>query len=142
MNAFFDTSSLIKLYHSEKDSEAILSIFNNYNISAVTLSEITKIEFNSTIWKKCRTKEVDIAIVKTLADSFSSDYSKYIFIPLNDKLIFLAHELIAKYGLLGLRTLDAIQLASIVSHKNSIDFAVTSDSLLKSIILLEAIQSI
>ena len=142
MNAFFDTSSLIKLYHSEKDSEAIESILDNYNISAVTLSEITKIEFNSAIWKKYRTNEVDIAIVKSLANSFSADYSKYIFVRMNNKLVKSAYELIAKYGLLGLRTLDAIQLASIVSHKNSIDFAVTSDSLLKSIILLEGIQVI
>jgi PIN domain nuclease of toxin-antitoxin system len=51
MNIFIDTSSLFKLYHAEQGSEEMLSLFNKYEISTIYLSEITKIEFDSVVWK-------------------------------------------------------------------------------------------
>ena len=50
MKLFLDTSSLLKLNHKENDTESIDQIFNQYTISAICLSEITKIEFYATSW--------------------------------------------------------------------------------------------
>lgn len=52
MKVFLDTSSLFKLYHQEADSNIIESIFTDYKVTDVFLSEISKIEFASTVWKK------------------------------------------------------------------------------------------
>jgi uncharacterized protein len=54
MKIFLDTSSLFKLYHKEDGTEIIEQVFNDNKITAVFLSEIAKIEFASTVWKKVR----------------------------------------------------------------------------------------
>jgi PIN domain nuclease of toxin-antitoxin system len=52
MKIFLDTSTLFKLYHKGTGTEEIERIFSSARISHVFLSEISKIEFSSTIWKK------------------------------------------------------------------------------------------
>lgn len=52
MNIFLDTSSLFKLYHREGGTKELENLFNELPISEVSLSEITKIEFSSTVWKR------------------------------------------------------------------------------------------
>lgn len=59
MKIFLDTSSLFKLYHYEADTKIIEQIFSDVNVTNVYLSEITKVEFVSSVWKKkVRTKEI------------------------------------------------------------------------------------
>lgn len=58
MKFFLDTSSLIKLYHREEGTTDLENLFSKQEITEVFLSEISKIEFASTIWKKIRTKEI------------------------------------------------------------------------------------
>jgi hypothetical protein len=55
-------------------------------------------------------------------------------------LILHAKNLVTKYGVQGLRTLDSIQLASVVSVKFDVSFAVTADNLLRTFIKLEGIK--
>ena len=54
MNVFFDTSSLFKLYHRESGTEELMNLFNEIGIEVIYLAEITKVEFSSVVWKKCR----------------------------------------------------------------------------------------
>jgi predicted nucleic acid-binding protein len=58
MKIFLDTSSLFKLYHREADTVIIEQIFSQLTVTNVYLSEITKVEFTSSVWKKVRTKEI------------------------------------------------------------------------------------
>ena len=58
MKIFLDTSSLIKLYHFESGTDYLDQIFEEYIISEIFLSDIAKVEFNSAIWKKVRTKDL------------------------------------------------------------------------------------
>ena len=58
MKIFLDTSSLFKLYHREVDTELLEQLFSTQKITDVFLSEISKIEFTSTVWKKVRMKEI------------------------------------------------------------------------------------
>lgn len=91
MNIFFDTSSLISLYHIEKDTEKLLFFLDKNPGHKIFLSEITLVESYSAILKKVR----------------------------------------IKYGVRGLRTMDAIQPASAIFVKNTIDSVLTGDMLLK-----------
>ena len=52
MKIFLDTSSLVKLYHQEAETNEIEKIFNTQKLTHIFLSEISKIEFASAIWKK------------------------------------------------------------------------------------------
>lgn len=82
MKIFFDTSSLIKLYHEEVGIDYLDSIFEEFKITRIYLSELAKVEYNSAIMKKVRTKELTENEAKDLINSFENDYYKYPFIDL------------------------------------------------------------
>jgi predicted nucleic acid-binding protein len=141
MKIFLDTSSLIKLYHEEVGTDYLDSIFEDFKITNVYLSELAKVEYNSAVMKKVRTKELTEDEAKNLIDSFENDCQKYSFISIDHVLVQHAKELVVKYGSKGLRTLDSLQLASVIEAKTELDFAVTADDLLKSLIQLEGIDT-
>jgi predicted nucleic acid-binding protein len=140
MKIFLDTSSLIKLYHTESGTDELDILFESNSIQEIFLSEITKIEFTSAIWKKVRTKDLTSEEATAIIDSFTNDYDNYSFVDSNGDLILHAKNLVTKYGVQGLRTLDSIQLASVVSVKFDVSFAVTADNLLRTFIKLEGIK--
>ncbi len=136
MNIFLDTSSLVKLYHKEKGTEELMK-FVSENVENIYLSEIAKIEFNSAIWKKVRTKEFTEEGAKQIISFFEKDFEKYKWIFLNTEIVNLSKELIKKHGNNSLRTLDAIQLACAISVKDKINLFNTFDKVLNKIFELE-----
>lgn len=137
MKVFLDTSSLIKLYHREAGTQQLEFIFSSLKITAVFLTEIAKIEFASAIWKKVRIKEMTDAEALTTLHLFDSDSQKYIFISADSIIIERARLLIEKYNVEGLRTLDSIQLATCVSLSQQANLFLTSDYLLKDLLVKE-----
>lgn len=53
-----DTSSLIKLYHTEPGTKELDAIFETNSVKEVFLSSLIKVEFNSALWKKVRAKDL------------------------------------------------------------------------------------
>jgi predicted nucleic acid-binding protein len=141
MKIFLDTSSLIKLYHIEIGTDYLDKLLEDNSISEIFLSDIAKVEFTSAIWKKVRTKNLTEKEANSIIDSFEKDYEKYTFIDLDADIVILAKDLVFKYGLKGLRTLDSFQLASILKIKSKLSLAVTADDLLKSLIKEEGIKT-
>lgn len=131
MKIFLDTSSLFKLYHRELGTSELEHFFSTTKITNVFLSEITKIEFASTVWKKVRTKEITELQAQTTLNLFESDFEKYIFIATDSYLIEQARMLVSKYGVKGLRTLDSIQLSTSIGLSQQVDIFLTSDKLLE-----------
>lgn len=141
MKIFLDTSSLIKLYHSEIGTDMLDKIFEDFVINEIFLSDIAKVEFSSAIWKKVRTKDLTPNEASDIIISFNEDFGNYTFIELDEELISTAINLVNKYGIKGLRTLDSIQLASIIRVKSELSYAITADDLLKSLIESEGIET-
>ena len=141
MKIFLDTSSLIKLYHNEIGTDILDRLFEDNEVGEIFLSDIAKVEFTSAIWKKVRTKDLTSDEATDIIASFLDDYDKYTFIDVDSELISIARDLVVKYGLKGLRTLDSVQLASIIEVKTGLSFAVTADVLLKSLIEFEGINT-
>ena len=141
MKIFLDTSSLIKLYHNEIGTDILDRLFEDNEVGEIYLSDIAKVEFTSTIWKKVRTKDLTSDEATDIIASFLDDYDKYTFIDVDSELISIARDLVVKYGFKGLRTLDSVQLASIIEVKTGLSFAVTADVLLKSLIESEGINT-
>lgn len=139
MKIFLDTSSLFKLYYQEDGTNTIDEIFLDYEVEEIFLSEITKIEFCSATWKKIRAKEISEIMANEIIQAFESDFNKYIFIPVDNLIVSQAQNLIIKYGRLGLRTLDSVQLSTAVSLKNHADLFITSDKLLDSFFKQESL---
>lgn len=134
MKIFLDTSSLFKLYHEEDGTEELEKIFSQVKITEIFLSEITKIEFTSTIWKKVRTKEITTKQANLTLELFENDFGKYNFVATNSLLLEQARNLTSKYGKDGLRTLDSIQLSTCKTLKNEVDIFYTNDNLLMKLI--------
>ena len=141
MKIFLDTSSLIKLYHRESGTEILEQAFQQLSITTVFLSEISKLEFSSTIWKKVRTAEISIEQAKKTINLFEEDYGKFTFISADSAIIESANKLLEKYGGQGLRTLDSIQLSSCVSLSSADTIFITADKLLKLFLAEEGLQT-
>jgi predicted nucleic acid-binding protein len=139
MNLFFDTSSLFKLYHQEDGTKELMDFFSSNQIESIYLSDISRIEFSSAVWKKCRKKEISEEIASLLIEKFETDSKNYLFVIQSDKLIRHAKNLMSKHWKTGLRTLDSIQLASALAEKN-IDIFFTSDRILAEIALNEGLK--
>lgn len=75
------------------------------------------------IWKKCRKNEIDEEQAQLLIQKFEKDSIKFIFITEDFSLRKTAQELIGTHWKIGLRTLDAIQLASALSVKNKLAYS-------------------
>jgi len=130
MIAFLDTSSLLKLYHYESGTDELISQLSE-NIEKIYLSELAKLEFRSAIWKKTRTNEINTEIAQSVINCFQNDYSKFQWVLLNSDVIEQAEFLLMKYGAEGLRTLDAIQLSSVLILKEQEVYFFTADNLLQ-----------
>ena len=141
MKAFLDTSSLLKLYHQESDTEALCLALAE--VEVIFLSELAHLEFCSAIWKKVRTQEIDLATAKAVINCFEEDYLKFAWITLDSQIISQATSLLNQHGKLGLCTLDAIQLSSALSLKgNPGTVFFTHDKLLKSVFEQEGLRRI
>ena len=105
------------------------------------MSELSKVEFTSTIWKKVRTKEITPEQAKITLTHFENDFEKYNFVATDSLILEQARNIITKYGLNGLRTLDSIQLSSCLLLKNQVDIFFTEDKLLKSIFEKEGLKT-
>ena len=141
MKIFLDTSSLFKLYHQEEGTKELEAIFTKVKITHIFLSEISKVEFTSTIWKKVRTKEITELEARETLTLFENDFSKYNFVATDSLIIEQARNLTTQYGLEGLRTLDSIQLSTCIELENQVDVFLTADKLLKKLIKLEGLAT-
>lgn len=141
MKIFLDTSSLFKLYHREIDTAELERKLSAIKITTIYLSEISKIEFTSTIWKKVRTKEITEVEAKTTLNLFELDFEKYNFATTDSLIIEQARLLTSKYGAQGLRTLDSIQLSTAVSLFHEVEIFFTADKLLDDLFVAEGLKT-
>lgn len=141
MNIFLDTSTLFKLYHEEEGTAEIDAILAVQKVKKIFIAEITAIEFYSAVSKRVRMGEISMEQAEGVINLFEKDYENYTVILIDRDLINNSKSLIQKYQKEGLRTLDALQLASLLKEKDFIEMAKTSDKLLNEIIKLEGIKT-
>ncbi len=140
MKAFLDSSSLLKLYHKEPDSDIIIKVLSS-DIKELFISELSILEVRSAVWKKVRTGELSTNIASRVILYFQKDYNKFQWIKLESNIIKTASELLMKYGNKGLRTLDSLQLASALVLKDETCIFITSDKLLDSLFKEENLKT-
>ena len=105
------------------------------------MSEIAKVEFTSTIWKKVRTKEITIDQAEVTLELFENDLAKYNFVTTDSLILERARNLTTKYGLEGLRTLDSIQFSTAILLVHQADVFFTADKLLESFFEAEGLST-
>ena len=86
-------------------------------------------------------KDLDMMQAKRIIGLFENDADKYLIVPLSKTILDNSKLLISKHGVDGLRTLDAIQLASVVSVKNLTSKYFSSDKLLPALFEKEGLPT-
>ena len=141
MKAFFDTSTILKLYNEEEGSDELEIYFNN-NIDIAILSELADLEFRSALMRKLRMGEIDEEIAINVISCFENDYDNFVWIKLKGEIIKSASTLLMKYGSKGLRYLDAIQLACALTLRDDECIFFTNDNILQEIFYEEGLKLI
>lgn len=139
MIAFLDTSSLIKLYHDEPDTERVEQILS-IGLDGIYLSELSVLEFRSAMWKKVRTNDITETQALEAIECFKDDFKNYNWIKLNTSIVNSASKLLSKYGKRGLRTLDSIQFASALKLRKRNCIYKTADILLAELFNEEGLK--
>lgn len=140
MVIFMDTSSLVKLYYNENDSIELLGQVTEES-ATIFLSELSKLEFVSALYKKVRTGEISFEIGRNIINFFTNDFKNFNWVYLDDQIITGAINLLEKYMNKNLLTLDSLQLASALKVKNDAEVFITHDKLLKELFEIEGLNT-
>ena len=137
MRYFLDTSALVKIYHKETGTAKVLNIHKSQN--AIAISELSQVEFISTVYRKFRDKEINKETLNCLLRKFQFDLeNRYEVLMFSSAIIDEARSMLSKYGeTKSLRSLDSIQLAFFEVYCESKDIFVCSDKKLAEIVELE-----
>ena len=93
---FYDTSGVIKLYHQEVGTDWVERIFNDSN-NTIIISELSTVEFSSTLAKKVRMQEITTEAKEEALKNFRKDCrERFIINPLDTTTVKKAKEIIHK----------------------------------------------
>ncbi len=140
---FFDTSALVKYYHTEIGSPKVIAIVDaSANISFI--SRVTLVEMHSAFARRVRTGEITDFTFYQWRKRFFADLRSRRF-----RIIRSSHlhereamRFLVKRGLVhSLRTLDALQLAAAawLRDQGRLDWFVCADATLCAVAQLEAV---
>ena len=133
---FFDTSALVKNYHSEAGSEAVDLILAS-SPRVVRISELGAVEIHSALAVKARTGHLTESGARALSALVLRDIARGISKPHGVTSPHFAHaeELVFRFGYnYRLGSFDAVHLAVASDLRNGglVDFLVTADLVLET----------
>ena len=133
---FFDTSALIKNYIEEPGTDNVASIFDKAD--EIFVSEICIIESISTIRRIYEENKITKKDYENLKEEIKKDNQYFSRISI-ENVYSIAEKLIDKYQL---KSLDSIQLGSMILLRNQIDYFVCCDKKLLEAANKEKIKTI
>jgi len=142
MNYFFDTPSLVKIYHIEEGSEKVLEIYKSKHV--IDISDLSKIELTSTVYRKYRGKEINLETLNAIKHKFQYDIeNRYKILRYSSLISDEALTLIRDFAKeRSLRTLDSLQFAFFKIYCEKDDIFVCSDKKFINIVKLEGINTL
>lgn len=134
MKIYFDTSALVKFFHEEEGTIEVTELITDPE-NDIIISELSKIEFYSAIHRRYRRKEINNTELGLAIVSFEKECTNFKVVPVSSIIMQEAMMFIQKYGKNhGLRTLDAIHLATFFLLKDNDWLFVASDDNLNQIV--------
>jgi predicted nucleic acid-binding protein len=112
VRVFFDTSALAKLFVPEAGTDEMNAMMAQDGLE-IWVSALASLEFHSLAWRRHREGQLDAARVAVLLGTLDEQLHEWHVIGLTPSVLQSARDLLADHaGQHGLRTLDALQLAS------------------------------
>ena len=133
MMLFFDTSAILKAFQKENGTEKVIELLENAE-NEILISELTKIEFKSALYRRFRNKEINENDLFELINNFNKFIETIEIEEINSFTIKKAEDLLDKQGKSGLRTLDAVQFASFAMIETNDKTFICADTRLCDII--------
>jgi dTDP-4-amino-4,6-dideoxygalactose transaminase/predicted nucleic acid-binding protein len=139
MNYYFDTSSIVKIYHAEDGSKDVLELYRSR--ATILISELSKIEFLSAVYRKYRENEISLETLNAVILKFQDDIeSRYELLEFSSLVFEESWRLVCDFAQkYSLKTLDSLQFAFFTTYCEEDDIFVCSDMKLTSIVVLEGI---
>lgn len=110
--AYFDTSALVKRYIREPGSEQVRALLRRHQFLS---SVVTPVEIVSALCRRRREGDISANALAALLRRMSSDRARWETVEVNISVLERAEELLQ--GTTALRTLDAIQVASLITFQ-------------------------
>jgi predicted nucleic acid-binding protein len=107
LTAYFDTSSLVKLYVTEPDSDAIAQLVQSAGV--VATSVVAYCEARAAFARRRRERHLSAAGHARIVAQLDADWGAWLAVDVTDALARSAGRLAERFGLRGF---DAIHLAS------------------------------
>ncbi|MBI4645777.1 MAG: type II toxin-antitoxin system VapC family toxin [Bacteroidia bacterium] len=111
MKLYLDTSAIFKAFHNEQGTGTVIKLLSQQNVS-VWISELTKIEFKSALYRRFNNKQISEENLQIAFTGFNDYLINISAVPLNTITLSEAENVFLKFHNSGLRTLDALQLAT------------------------------
>jgi predicted nucleic acid-binding protein len=115
MILYLDTSTLVKLYVEEPDSQDVVDLVNASEVTSTSL--IAYAEARAAFARRYREKAFKPHEYRTLVSSLNKDWDSYLTVRTSRDLVQLAGNLAEKHGLRGY---DAIHLSSAITLRNEL----------------------
>lgn len=114
---FLDSSSLIKLFVDEIASSSLSSYIEAFENTLDAFSVLAEVEVRSALHRRSRNRELTRGELRIALEDLEGLSPAWLSVGLDDRVIQLAAEVIARHAL---RSLDALQLASALSLRESL----------------------
>jgi len=120
MNVFFDTSALVKFFNVEQGTERVTELILNRR-NRIFISEFARLEIYSALYRKFRNHQIDNVQLNEAISGFNDQLVQFNLESMNQLILDEAGVMLQNFGKnYGLRTLDAIHLAtfSLIAEKS------------------------
>lgn len=115
MILYLDTSSLVKLYIEEDDSDRVAELAESAEGAATSI--VAYAEARAAFARKHRENALNRRDYRRLVTSFNEDWESYLIVQIREEIVRAAGDLAEKHGLRGF---DAIHLSSAMALRNGL----------------------
>lgn len=115
MILYLDTSSLVKLYVEEGDSDHVVELVESAKVTATSI--VAYAEARAAFAGKHRENALNSREYRRLVSTLNEDWESYLIVQMQDEIVRTAGDLAEKHGLRGF---DAIHLSSAMALRNGL----------------------
>lgn len=142
MNLYFDTSALVKLFHTESGTDAVTDLIERKD-SEIFVSELVKIEFGCALYRRFRNGEIRKKDLSQAIEGFANQMQEFNIEPLGNIVIHEAESLLKNFAPVhGLKTLDALHFATFKLISDKSWYFISTDNALNRIVIAAGLKAI